>query len=146
MRRLSRLYNRRETFSTSKSLSTSSTVEGTLSSSSERANSERTMVVLSFGKDYRGILSNAKNHPQSFMLPSDNSGSCGFCMSHSKVKCMCEGSGLVTTRFAKPDPKSGFVLYWLDEEVSSNVINNQLDHSTSTISGFSGETLSLSSN
>ena len=142
MRRLSRLYNRRENFSISKSLSNSSTVEGTLSSSSERANSER-MIVLSLGKGYRGILSDAKNHPQLYMLPNDNSASCGFCMSYSKVKCMCEGN---TTRLAKPDPQCGFVLYWLDEEVSSNVINYPLDRSTSTISGFSGETLSSSSN
>ena len=88
--------------------------EGTLSNSGERASSERNLV-LSFGKGYRGITGNSKNCPQSLMLPSDKSFSCSFCMSTSRASCICQEKTL-GSQPTKPDPETGYMLYWLDDE------------------------------
>ena len=135
-RRLSRLYSRRENLSSSKSFSSGSIAEWTLTNSGDRTNSERT-IVLSFGKEYRGVLGTAKNHPSSFLLPSDNSLSCSFCLSPSRVKCMCEGDSLANLRTAKPDPKTGYLLYWLDDEELT--VNNYVSerHRSSVVSSNS---------
>ena len=76
-----------------------------LSSSGERLNIDRNMV-LSFGTGYRGIVGDDTNHPPHFLL-SSTPGVCGKCHA-SRINCSCENS----RRIAKPDPFVGYVLYW----------------------------------
>ncbi len=134
LRKFSRLSSRRDSvlFSTSKSLSSSS-IEGMLTNSGDGLTSECTLV-LSFGKEYHGIIGNIKNYPQSFLLPSDNSLSCSFCLSSSRANCLCSNDCRNRTKPAKPDHKTSYMLYWLDNEISScDVSEGQKSIDTATV-------------